>query len=77
DRARRELTLGFAEDAWRVGRWSAGVLGGLGARERVVRMLRLYEGLPEEQTASPLGLPEDLVRTLYARATASLRRTRP
>ncbi|MFJ7999854.1 sigma factor-like helix-turn-helix DNA-binding protein [Streptomyces sp. NPDC096310] len=87
DHTRRELALRFADEAWRV-RWAGlraarttgsvpegGPLRGLGARERLVLVLRLYEGLTEEQTASLLGLPEDRARALCARAMATLRRT--
>ncbi|MFJ2175535.1 sigma factor-like helix-turn-helix DNA-binding protein [Streptomyces sp. NPDC101062] len=85
DHARRELALRFADEAWRV-RWAGvraasgsapegGLLHGLGARERLVLVLRLYEGLTEEQTASLLGLPEDRARALCARAMSTLRRT--
>ncbi|MFI6699672.1 sigma factor-like helix-turn-helix DNA-binding protein [Streptomyces sp. NPDC050509] len=87
DHARRELALRFADEAWRV-RWAGartasgsapggGLLHGLGALERLVLVLRLYEGLTEEQTASLLGLPEDRARALCARAMATLRRTTP
>ncbi|MFE3827128.1 sigma factor-like helix-turn-helix DNA-binding protein [Streptomyces sp. NPDC059092] len=86
DHTRRELALRFADEAWRVRRADrrtasgsapeeGGLLRGLGARERLVLVLRLYEGLTEEQTASLLGLPEDRARALCARAMATLRQT--
>ncbi|MFE3597956.1 sigma factor-like helix-turn-helix DNA-binding protein [Streptomyces sp. NPDC059142] len=86
DHTRRELALRFADEAWRVRRTvpraasgsapeEGGLLRGLGARERLVLVLRLYEGLTEEQTASLLGLPEDRARALCARAMTTLRRT--
>ncbi|WP_037729297.1 sigma factor-like helix-turn-helix DNA-binding protein [Streptomyces scopuliridis] len=88
DRARRELVLRFArEAAWRDpvrrGGRAAGVLGGLGPQERIVLVLRLYEGLAEEQTAALIGLTEERVRVVCARAVAAMRepsrrrRTRP
>ncbi|MFE4370083.1 sigma factor-like helix-turn-helix DNA-binding protein [Streptomyces sp. NPDC056835] len=78
DRARRELVLRFArEAAWRDparrGRRAGGVLGGLGPQERVVLVLRLYEGLAEEQTAALIGLPVERVRVVCARAVAAMR----
>ncbi|MFD8917356.1 sigma factor-like helix-turn-helix DNA-binding protein [Streptomyces sp. NPDC059569] len=78
DRARRELVLRFArEAAWRDparrGRRASGVLGVLGPQERVVLVLRLYEGLAEEQIAALIGLPEERVRVICARAIAAIR----
>ncbi|MFE7565716.1 sigma factor-like helix-turn-helix DNA-binding protein [Streptomyces sp. NPDC057539] len=78
DRARRELVLRFArEAAWRAparrGRRPGGVLGELGPQERVVLVLRLYEGLAEEQTAALIGLPVERVRVVCARAVAAMR----
>ncbi|MER8068962.1 sigma factor-like helix-turn-helix DNA-binding protein [Streptomyces sp. NPDC094034] len=78
DRARRELVLRFArEAAWRDparrGRRAGGVLGGLGPQERVVLVLRLYEGLAEEQTAALIGLPVERVRVICERAVAAMR----
>ncbi|MFC9652189.1 sigma factor-like helix-turn-helix DNA-binding protein [Streptomyces sp. NPDC056937] len=81
DRARRELVLRFArEAAWRDparrGRRANGVLGVLavlGPQERVVLVLRLYEGLAEEQIAALIGLPEERVRVICARAIAAMR----
>lgn len=35
-------------------------------------MLRLYEGVAEEQAAALLGLPTERVRTICDRATATL-----
>jgi DNA-directed RNA polymerase specialized sigma24 family protein len=35
-------------------------------------VLRLYEGVAEEQTAAMLGLPAERVRAICARATAKL-----
>ncbi|MEV6421917.1 sigma factor-like helix-turn-helix DNA-binding protein [Streptomyces sp. NPDC051662] len=78
DHARRELVLRFArEAAWRDparrGRRAGGVLGGLGPQERVVLVLRLYEGLADEQTAALIGLPVERVRVVCARAVAAMR----
>lgn len=41
-------------------------------QERLILVLRLYEGVAEEQTAALLGLPTERVRTLCERATATL-----
>ncbi|MEW1724870.1 sigma factor-like helix-turn-helix DNA-binding protein [Streptomyces sp. NPDC093109] len=83
DRARQALALCFVRSAWRV-HWerlgpprpTAGVLGALGPQERLVLVLRLYEGLTDRQTASLLGLPEDRVRAICARGMAAMRRGR-
>ncbi|GAA2242385.1 DNA-directed RNA polymerase sigma-70 factor [Streptomyces ruber] len=49
-------------------------LSALTPRQRLVVVLRLFEGVAEEQTAALLGLPADRVRALCARATADLLR---
>ncbi|MFJ9032178.1 sigma factor-like helix-turn-helix DNA-binding protein [Streptomyces sp. NPDC102274] len=82
DRARRELVLRFArEAAWRElswrGRRPSGVLGRLGPQERVVLVLRLFEGLAEEQTAALIGLPQERVRVICARAISAMREPSP
>lgn len=78
DRARQELVLRFAREAWRDRARrkppTGGVLGGLGPQERVVLVLRLYEGLAEEQTAALIGLPVERVRVVCARAVAAIRK---
>ncbi|MGQ4512040.1 sigma factor-like helix-turn-helix DNA-binding protein [Streptomyces sp. DW26H14] len=74
DRARRELSMRYARSAaWRGGRTQDGVLGVLGRQERLVLVLRLYEGTDEWQTAALTGLPVERVRALCARAVATLR----
>ncbi|WP_171052949.1 sigma factor-like helix-turn-helix DNA-binding protein [Streptomyces marianii] len=85
DRTRQELVTRFARSAWRLHRRSRvrdtgaerGVLARLGPQERLVVVLRLYEGVPEEQTAALLGLPVERVRTIGARAVSLLHSTRP
>ncbi|MCJ0874676.1 sigma factor-like helix-turn-helix DNA-binding protein [Streptomyces sp. AP-93] len=75
DYTRQELCAAFA----RTGRrhhGGSGVLGRLGPLERLVVVLRLYEGVAEEVTAAQLGLTPERVRTLCDRAVAELR-TRP
>ncbi|GGZ56329.1 sigma factor-like helix-turn-helix DNA-binding protein [Streptomyces bluensis] len=82
DRTRQQLAVRFARGAWhRYGRLRqygrsravpVGVLAGLSAQERLIVVLRLYEGVAEEQTAALLGLPVERVRTICARAMATL-----
>jgi hypothetical protein len=79
DRARQYLASRFAHTAWHQygglgrGRPHPGsVLAGLAPQERLILVLRLYEGVAEEQTAALLGLPVDRVRTICDRATATL-----
>ncbi|EGX55212.1 sigma factor [Streptomyces zinciresistens K42] len=82
DRARQELAARFARAAWhryggpvdlgRFRRRPAGPLARLSPRERLVLVLRLYEGVAEEQTAALLGLPRERVEAICARATAAL-----
>ncbi|MFE3325242.1 sigma factor-like helix-turn-helix DNA-binding protein [Streptomyces sp. NPDC059176] len=81
DRTRRELATLFARTSWhfhhrvRSSTEDRGVLAALTPRLRLVVVLRLYEGVAEEQTAALLGLPEERVRALCARAVATLRST--
>ncbi|GAA3770105.1 sigma factor-like helix-turn-helix DNA-binding protein [Streptomyces chiangmaiensis] len=79
DRARQQLVTRFAREAWhRYGAFGrhrpkgGGILTGLTPRERLMLVLRLYEGVTEEQTAALLGLPTERVRAICARATATL-----
>ncbi|MFJ2304918.1 sigma factor-like helix-turn-helix DNA-binding protein [Streptomyces sp. NPDC087787] len=81
DHARRHLAARFAREAWhhrggpgRDRRRPPGVLAALTAQERLVIVLRLYEGLAEEQAAALLGLPADRVRVLCDRASTTLTR---
>ncbi|NJQ00556.1 RNA polymerase subunit sigma-70 [Streptomyces sp. PLAI1-29] len=75
DVARQELATRFARAAWRRRHPHGGVLDGLTPRERLVVVLRLYEGVAEEQTAAQLGLDEDRVRAICHRSVALLRST--
>jgi RNA polymerase sigma-70 factor (sigma-E family) len=52
--------------------WS--VIRDLPRRQRVVLVLRYYEDLPDREVAAVLGLRESSVRSLAARAFATLRR---
>lgn len=47
-------------------------LGLLTPQERLVLVLRLYEGVAEEQAAAQLGLPAERVRAICARSVARL-----
>ncbi|AWZ06248.1 RNA polymerase [Streptomyces sp. ICC1] len=72
DHTRQELCAAFA----RTGRrhhGGSGVLAPLGPLERLVLVLRIYEGVAEEVTAAQLGLPPERVRALCGRAVAGLR----
>ncbi|ARZ68193.1 RNA polymerase [Streptomyces albireticuli] len=78
DRARQELVTRYARTARRPGSADpGGVLAPLAPQERLVLVLRLAEGLAEEQTAALLGLPVERVRTLCTRAVDTLRRGAP
>ncbi len=61
----------FYRPWWR--RPRGGVLHRLSAQERLVVTMRYFEGVAEEQTAAQLGLPAERIRTISARATATLR----
>lgn len=72
DQARTELVRRFAYRPW----WRrphGGALDGLTAQERLVVVLRLFEGVAEEQAAAQLGLPVERVRSICNRAMATLR----
>ncbi|MGP4045022.1 sigma factor-like helix-turn-helix DNA-binding protein [Streptomyces sp. 2A115] len=83
DRTRQHLAVRFARGAWHqyggLG-WahprgrpkSGGVLDRLTPQERLILVLRMYEGVAEEQAAALLGLPAERVRAICARATATL-----
>ncbi|MCB8902766.1 MULTISPECIES: sigma factor-like helix-turn-helix DNA-binding protein [unclassified Streptomyces] len=73
---RRELAARFARTAWRHHGGRGGVLSALHPQERLVVVLRLYEGVAEEQVAALLGVPEARVRAVHARAVATLRAAR-
>ncbi|MEU2063091.1 sigma factor-like helix-turn-helix DNA-binding protein [Streptomyces sp. NPDC013455] len=79
DCARQHLATRFARVTWH--RYGALVrarpdprapLASLAPRERLVLVLRLYEGVAEEQTAALLALPAERVRTVCDRAAATL-----
>jgi DNA-directed RNA polymerase specialized sigma24 family protein len=72
EQARSELFRRFAYRPW----WRrphGGTLDRLTAQERLIVTMRYFEGVAEEQTAAQLGLPAERVRTISARATATLR----
>ncbi|MFI8350319.1 sigma factor-like helix-turn-helix DNA-binding protein [Streptomyces sp. NPDC085596] len=71
DRARQYLATRFAHAPWHRSR-PHGPLAALTPRERLVLVLRLYEGLADEQTAALLGLPAERVHALCDRATATV-----
>lgn len=73
DTARRELVSHFAHTAWRHRRPRGGPLSRLTPQERLVVVLRLHEGVAEEQVAAMMGLSEERVRAVCARAVGALR----
>lgn len=72
DFTRQELCAAFARTGWRH-HGGTGLLARLSPLERLVLVLRVYEGVAEEVTAAQLGLPVERVRVLCNRAVASLR----
>ncbi|MFI5551026.1 sigma factor-like helix-turn-helix DNA-binding protein [Streptomyces sp. NPDC051738] len=82
DQARQYLATRFSRAAWHqygglgaLGRFrprSYGPLARLAPQERLILVLRLYEGVAEEQVAALLGLPRERVRAICDRATATL-----
>ncbi|MEU2869389.1 sigma factor-like helix-turn-helix DNA-binding protein [Streptomyces olivoreticuli] len=76
DHARQELATRFARSARRYRHTRGGILERLAPRERLVLVLRLHEGVAEEQVAACLGLPPERVRVLCTRAVAVLRSRR-
>ncbi|UUU40310.1 sigma factor-like helix-turn-helix DNA-binding protein [Streptomyces sp. NBC_00162] len=72
DFTRQELCAAFARTGWRH-QGGTGVLARLSPLERLVLVLRIYEGVAEEVTAAQLGLPAERVRVLCNRAVAELR----
>ncbi|MFI6085983.1 sigma factor-like helix-turn-helix DNA-binding protein [Streptomyces sp. NPDC051217] len=77
DRARQEIAARYARGAWRQPRTGEGVLGRLTPQERLILVLRLYEGVAEEQTAALIGLPAERVRAICARAVVAMRQPAP
>ncbi|GAA0487749.1 sigma factor-like helix-turn-helix DNA-binding protein [Streptomyces olivaceiscleroticus] len=76
DRTRQELAAEFTRTARRHRRPRGGLLDRLPPQERLVLVLRLYEGVAEEQTAALLGLPAERVHALCLRAIAEMRSIR-
>ncbi|MEU6821658.1 sigma factor-like helix-turn-helix DNA-binding protein [Streptomyces atriruber] len=72
DRTRQQVALRFGRAAWRRHRGHGGVLDRLRPQERLILVLRMYEGVAEEQTAALLGLPAERVRGVCARAIATV-----
>lgn len=72
NRTRQELAARFAREAWRHHRPRGGLLDPLTPKARLVLVLRLYEGVAEEQTAALLGLPVDRVRAICNRSVATM-----
>ncbi len=72
DHTRRELCDAFARTGWRH-HGGRGLLARLGPLERLVLVLRVYEGVAEEVTAAQLGMPVERVRVLCNRAVAAMR----
>ncbi|MFD3539577.1 RNA polymerase [Streptomyces sp. NPDC058662] len=70
---RQELCAAYARTARRRGGGGAGPLARLGSLERLVVVLRIYEGVAEEVAAAQLGLAPERVRVLCNRAVAALR----
>ncbi|MET8678610.1 sigma factor-like helix-turn-helix DNA-binding protein [Streptomyces sp. NPDC004647] len=82
DRTRQELAARFAHTAWRHRHpgWGSprtksggGLLDRLTPQQRLVLVLRLYEGVAEEQAAAQLGLPTERVRAICLRSVAMMR----
>lgn len=79
DCARQYLAARFARATWhRYGAFGRArpdprsPLAALAPQERLILVLRLYEGVAEQQTAALLGLPAERVHTVCDRATATL-----
>ncbi|QKV97609.1 RNA polymerase [Streptomyces sp. NA02950] len=73
DRTRMELAALFARRGHHYRHPRGGALDRLAPRERLVLVLRLYEGVAEEQTAAALGLPVERVRAICTRAVSMMR----
>ncbi|GGZ76647.1 sigma factor-like helix-turn-helix DNA-binding protein [Streptomyces subrutilus] len=71
DFTRQELCAAFARTAWRH-HGGTGLLARLTPLQRLVLVLRLYEGVAEEVAAAQLGLPAERVRVLCDRAVAAM-----
>nr|WP_308369391.1 MULTISPECIES: sigma factor-like helix-turn-helix DNA-binding protein [unclassified Streptomyces] len=74
DHTRQELCGAYARTGWRHhGGRGTGPLARLSPLERLVLVLRVYEGVAEEVTAAQLGLPAERVRVVCNRAVATMR----
>lgn len=77
DRTRGHLAARFSRSTWRRPHpHPDSPLARLSPQERLILVLRLYEGVAEEQAAALLGLPPERVQTICDRATAHLLRPR-
>lgn len=72
EHTRQDLAAHFAHTARRYRRPRGGLLAGLSPQERLMLVLRLYEGVAEEQVAASLGLPVERVRGLCTRGMATV-----
>lgn len=72
-RTQQDLANRFAREAWRHRRPSGGLLDRLPPQERLALVVRIYQGVAEEQAAAQLGLPTERLRTLCLRAVATMR----
>ncbi|MEU8719385.1 sigma factor-like helix-turn-helix DNA-binding protein [Streptomyces antimycoticus] len=77
DHTRRTLAALFAHRGHRYRHPRGGLLARLTPQERLVLVLRLYEGVAEEQTAAALGLPVERVRAICTRAVTAMRSAAP
>ncbi|MEV8566947.1 sigma factor-like helix-turn-helix DNA-binding protein [Streptomyces sp. NPDC051322] len=78
-RYHRAAALPAVRRARRAGRpeHRGGVLERLTPQERLILVLRLYEGVEEEQAAALLGLPAERVHSICMRAVATMRSAPP
>jgi sigma-70-like protein len=72
EHTRQDLAAHFAHTARRYRRPRGGLLDGLPPQERLMLVLRLYEGVAEEQAAASLGLPVERVRGLCTRGMTAV-----
>ncbi len=72
EHTRQDLAAHFAHTARRYRRPRGGLLDRLPPQERLMLVLRLYEGVAEEQVAASLGLPVERVRALCTRGMAAV-----
>lgn len=71
-RTRQEMAVRFARQAWRFRRPAGGLLDRLPPHERLALVLRVYEGVSDEQAAAQLGLPVERLRAQVLRALATM-----